>query len=182
LRPFSVSGMEIKVADIPVEGLKVELAVEAEEIGALDEDVKVIGPVKADFALKKIGDTVFLTGGIDATLELVCSRCGGVYQSGASSRLKLDLNPLESLSKEEEKELRAGDLEVEFYEDGVIDTTDFIREQLLLQVPMKPLCREQCLGLCQYCGQDKNLGECACEPPMGHPGLTGLKDLLKDKG
>lgn len=170
--------MEIKVADIPVEGLEVGLALETADIGALGEDISVVGPVKASFTLKKVGGTVFLAGDIAAALELVCSRCGSVFQFDASSGLKLDLNPLESVSREEEKELRAGDMEVEFYKDGMIDMTDFIREQLLLLVPMKPLCSEDCRGLCQFCGQDKNVGECSCEPPMGHPGLAGLKDLL----
>jgi uncharacterized protein len=182
LRPFSVMVMEIKVADIPVEGLKVELAEEAADFEDLGEDIRVIGPVKASLSLQKVGATVYLTGSVDSTLELVCSRCGVAFEFYASAELKLDLNPMETVSREDEKELQAGDLEVEFYKDGIIDLTDFVREQLLLLTPMKPLCREQCRGLCQYCGQDKNQGECACEPPIAHPGLAGLKDLLKDKG
>jgi uncharacterized protein len=174
--------MDIKVADIPVEGLNIELAEESPEFEALDEDIRVTGPVRARLSLKKVGVTVYLTGSIDATLELVCSRCGGSFKFPANAELKLDLNPVETVSREDEKELQAGDLEVEFYKDGIIGLTDFIREQLLLLVPMKPLCRVDCRGLCQYCGQDKNQGECDCEPPAGHPGLAGLKDLLKDKG
>ncbi len=96
----------------------------------------------------------------------------------AEAGLKLDMVPLESMPREEERELHADDLDVEFYKNGIINLKDFLREQILLQVPMKPLCSDDCRGLCQYCGQDLNIAQCSCAPPSGHPGLSGLKDLL----
>ena len=173
--------MEIKVADIPAEGLEIELLEAAEGIESLGADTRLSSSVKAGFALRKVGATVYLAGRFEAVLELACSRCGKAFLHDAASELKLDLNPLESAATEEERELQPGDLEVEFYKNGVIETAEFLREQLLLQVPMKPLCKDDCKGLCQYCGQDLNEGQCGCEPPAGHPGLAGLKDLLKDK-
>lgn len=171
--------MEIKVADIPEEGLKLELTYEASDFEGLGEEVRVSSPVTAVFSLKKIETTVYLAGGMEADAELSCSRCGKPFEVHMTAQFKLDMVPMESLSREEERELQAGDLEVEFYKNGVIDIKDFLREQVLLQVPMKPLCVEDCRGLCQYCGQDLNLAQCSCEPPAGHPGLSGLKDLLE---
>jgi uncharacterized protein len=171
--------MEIKVADIPEEGLKLDLAYEASDFEGLGEEVRVSSPVKAVFSLKKIETTVYLAGDMEADVELACSRCGKPFEVHMTAQLKLDMVPMESLSREEERELQAGDLEVEFYKNGIIDIKDFLREQILLQVPMKPLCVEDCRGLCQYCGQDLNLAQCSCEPPAGHPGLSGLKDLLE---
>jgi DUF177 domain-containing protein len=171
--------MEIRVADIPEEGLKLELAYEASDFEGLGDEVRVSSPVQAFFSLKKIETTVYLTGGMEADIELACSRCGKPFGVHMSAQFKLDLVPAESLPREEERELQAGDLEVEFYKNGIIDFKDFLREQVLLQVPMKPLCTEDCRGLCQYCGQDLNLAQCECEPPAGHPGLAGLKDLLE---
>ncbi len=171
--------MEIKVADIPEEGLKLDLTYEAADFEGLGEEVRVSSRVTAVFSLKKIETTVYLTGGMEADAELACSRCGKPFEVHLTAQFKLDMVPAESLSREEERELQAGDLEVEFYKNGVIDFKDFLREQVLLQVPMKPLCVEDCRGLCQYCGQDLNLAQCECEPPTGHPGLSGLKDLLE---
>jgi DUF177 domain-containing protein len=171
--------MDIKVADIPEEGLKLDLTYEAADFEGLGEEVRVSSKVKAFFSLKKIETTVYVTGGMEADIELACSRCGKPFGAPLSARFKLDMAPAESLPREEEKELHAGDLEVEFYKNGIIDLKDFLREQILLQVPMKPLCMEDCRGLCQYCGQDLNKTQCSCEPPAGHPGLAGLKDLLE---
>ncbi len=69
MRPFSVMVMEIKVADIPVEGLKVELAEEAADFEDLGEDIRVIGPVNASLSLQKVGATVYLTGSVDSTIS-----------------------------------------------------------------------------------------------------------------
>lgn len=173
--------MEIKVSDIPPEGITVELTEEAADFAGLGEDIKVLGPVRARFRLMKTGPTVYLSGEIEAGLELTCSRCGKPAPFKASTDIELDLNPAESVSGEEEKELSQEDLDVEFYKDDTVDLSWLLREQILLQAPMKPLCKEDCRGLCQFCGQDLNLAQCGCEAPAGHPGLAGLKDLLKDK-
>ncbi len=170
--------MEIKVIDIPVEGLNVELFEEAATFDGLGEDVKALSPVKAFLSLKKVGTTVYLSGNMETEIGLACSRCGKPFEVHAEAGLKLDMVPLESMPREEERELHADDLDVEFYKNGIINLKDFLREQILLQVPMKPLCSEDCRGLCQYCGQDLNIAPCACVPPSGHPGLSGLKDLL----
>lgn len=174
--------MEVKVADIQPEGMRVSLTEEPSGIGVLGEDIKVVRPVEAKFSLKKVGTTVYLEGEIGAEVELGCSRCGEKYRTTVKSAFEMDMNPIESAPAAEERELKAGDLEVEFFKDGIIDLLDVIREQILLQVPMKPLCREDCKGLCPFCGQDLNIEKCACEPPKGHPGFAGLKDFFKKDG
>lgn len=181
LRPFLGGTVEIKVSEIPAEGFKIEMAAEAAEFVGLGEEIGLLNPVTASLRVEKVGATVHIKGGIDTVVELSCSRCAKNYEYRVASRLDLDLNPLSGVS-EEEKELQAGDLDVEFYEDDIIDITNLLREQVLLQVPMKPLCSEDCLGLCPYCGQDMNEQTCGCKPPEGHPGFEALKDFLKDKG
>ena len=173
--------MDIKVSEIQPEGMTVEMTERPEDIGDLGLDIMPAGPAWGRFKAVRTGTTVYLSGEVTAKVELVCSRCGKTYVFDAGSRFELDINPFESMAAEEENELQSGELEVEFYKDDTIDLSGLMREQVLLQVPMKPLCREECLGLCQYCGKDLNEGQCGCEPPTGHPGLSGLKDLLKDK-
>ena len=173
--------MEIKVSEIPPEGQGIELVEEPAGIGPLGPDIELLAPVKASFSLKKTGPTVYMSGDMETAVGLECARCGRRYETKVKSSFILDMNPLTSIQDEEEKELRAADLEVEFYEDDAIDLTAFLREQILLQAPMKPLCSEDCKGLCQFCGQDLNVKDCGCQAPTGHPGLAALKDILKDK-
>jgi len=170
--------MVIKVADIPVEGLKVELSEDAEALGGLGDDIRPSGPVKGVFSLKLTGDTVFVSGKVSAAVELDCSRCGKAFIRQVKADLAVDLNPVEALAGEEEKELHAGDMEVGFYSGGEVDLTALLAEQIALNLPMKPLCSEGCQGVCQFCGQDLNEKKCGCTPPAGHPGFEGLKELL----
>ena len=173
--------MQIKVSDIPEEGLAVEFTEPAGALSGLGDDMTAASDASADFTLKKVGPTVFLKGTVKGTLDLTCSRCGRDYGYAVDAALSLDINSLDSLGDEEEKELRAGDMEVEFYTGDTLDLSGVLKEQLILQAPMKPLCSEGCLGLCQYCGQDLNIEKCACAPPIGHIGLAALGELLKDK-
>ncbi len=173
--------MEIKVSEIPEEGLRVLFTEDPERLSGLGDDVKALSPATAGFSLRKVGSTVFLTGDVACILELVCSRCGKPYPFAVKAALELDINPVEALAEGEETELTAGDLDVEFYLGDVVDLSGVLREQVILQAPMKPLCGEGCRGLCQFCGQDLNEARCACETPDDHVGLAALGDLIKKK-
>ncbi len=173
--------VEIKVSDIRPEGMAVELIEEAARFADLGEDMRVLGPVSARFRLNKTGVQVSIDGEMEAELELTCSRCGRPFTFDAGGPFSLELVPLGLLGPGEEGELHAGDMEVAFYGGDVIDLLALLREQMLLKAPMKPLCTEQCKGICQFCGQDLNERLCGCGAAPGHPGLAGLKDQLKDK-
>ena len=175
--------MEIRVSDIPEEGMKVELDPDPADFGTLDTDVALVEVGGASFCIEKVAatTTVRVSGKVDAAVELICSRCGKRFRQPASSRFDLELDPMEAMPGGDEAELRSGDLDVEFYRGGSFELNDLMREQILLQVPMKPLCRDDCKGLCQFCGIDKNEADCKCGPPTGHPGLAGLGGLLGGK-
>jgi uncharacterized protein len=63
-------------------------------------------------------------------------------------------------------------------EDGWLFLDRALREQILLSVPIRPLCRAACRGLCSQCGQDLNVAACDCEDQSIDPRLSALKDLL----
>jgi uncharacterized protein len=74
-------------------------------------------------------------------------------------------------------ELQEEDLSVAVFEDARIDIDELVREQLLLALPTRALCKEECQGLCPVCGANKNSGQCACETREIDPRWSGLKDL-----
>ena len=63
----------------------------------------------------------------------------------------------------------------------VMDLTGTLREWLVTDMPMKPLCRSDCLGLCQACGTNLNLGPCDCDVSGRDPRWEGLADLLSEQ-
>ncbi len=81
--------------------------------------------------------------------------------------------------RDEEGELKDEDLAVSFYQDDKIDVGLLIREQVYLALPMKPICRDDCQGLCSGCGTNLNSSSCNCAREAVDPGLASLKTLLK---
>jgi uncharacterized protein len=77
----------------------------------------------------------------------------------------------------EEKELRAEELDFVYYSDDLIDIDPLLAEQLLLQIPMKILCREDCKGLCPHCGVNMNADDCQCREKRVDVRLAVLNKL-----
>jgi len=88
--------------------------------------------------------------------------------------------PAAEAPDDDEIEVAEEDINTAFYRDGSIDLGEMIHEQLYLALPMKPLCREDCKGLCPLCGANWNTTTCTCEVRWEDPRLAGLKALLKD--
>src|SRR6266571_4377901 len=74
-------------------------------------------------------------------------------------------------------ELGADDLDVDFYVDDLLDLKRVVETETTLALPMKPLCREECRGLCPVCGGNRNLVPCACAERAPDPRLAALRDL-----
>ena len=79
---------------------------------------------------------------------------------------------------EGEIEVEDDDLTTAYYRDEQIDLGQLVVEQFLLAIPMKPLCRESCRGLCPECGTNLNMSTCSCVRAWSDPRLDGLKSLL----
>ena len=73
------------------------------------------------------------------------------------------------------------DLSVAYYRDGQIDLSQLMDEQFYLALPMKPLCREHCKGLCPSCGTNLNEAACDCQVRWEDPRLAGLKALMNNR-
>jgi uncharacterized protein len=85
--------------------------------------------------------------------------------------------PESQSSGEGEREVAEEDLDTSFYRDDQIDLNEVLREQFYLALPMKPLCREDCEGLCPKCGTNLNTGTCTCATQWEDPRLAPLRNL-----
>lgn len=175
--------MKILLDEIPEEGLSVDLSEEGDALGELAAgglDFEIKGPVKAHLDVNKADGNVLVRGFLDASLVLECSRCTAGYEFDIDT----DFHVFFVRGKEGagEKELHKSDLEVSYIDTPELDTDELLLAQLALEVPMKPLCREDCKGLCPKCGADLNEGDCGCErEERVDPRFAALKDF-KVKG
>jgi uncharacterized protein len=144
---------------------------------AADDQFRVVAPVTLAFDIQKNADQVQLTGRVQTTLELPCSRCLEPFDSPVDAAFDLRYQPQRTNAGESEREIAEDDLTTAFYENDEIDLGQLMREQFLLSVPMKPLCSGACSGLCPVCGANLNRGRCDCKRDWEDPRLAPLKAL-----
>jgi len=125
---------------------------------------------------KRVKETVFIEGTAATTVEAPCSRCLEPTRLPIASSFKYTYCPSTSLSQEE-VELRAEDLDYAYYEEDTIDLDNLIFEQIMLQIPIKPLCAETCKGLCPHCGINLNVASCGCQNERFDERLAALKQF-----
>jgi uncharacterized protein len=163
--------MKIVIADISDEGFVVDV----EEKLALEE--ASAGPVTGTLQVNKSDREVILIGKITSELDLQCSRCLKGFRRPLDIPINVVYHPVEEIT-EERRELKNDEMDMGFYKGEEIDLEELVREQVILNMQMKPLCDENCKGICPNCGADLNAGACGCETRKIDPRLEVLKKLL----
>ncbi|HXG88637.1 MAG TPA: DUF177 domain-containing protein [Vicinamibacterales bacterium] len=145
-------------------------------------DFQVVQPVELRLKVHKDKERYRLVGMLTTQLELTCSRCLESFRLPIDARFDVRYLPQTVLQgskgDEEEKEVEEDDLTDAFYRDETIDLGQLIDEQFYLALPMKPLCRTDCKGLCPHCGQNLNVESCDCQVRWEDPRLAALKALI----
>ncbi len=142
-----------------------------------ESDFSIVDPVSLAFDIFKDKEQFRLVGDVKTVLELPCSRCLEPFQHGVDSHFDLRYQPHAANTGEDEREIEEDDLSTAFYENDEIDLGQLMREQFYLALPMKPLCREDCRGLCPACGTNLNRGTCDCKRDWDDPRLAALREL-----
>ena len=139
--------MKINVKRIPIDGESLKGS-EPASIMELDEpDIRFESEVKYDVFAQVQGSALLVTGKILTPATLRCSRC-----------LKTFAQPVRVEQFVFHQELAGEDF---------VDLTANVREDIILELPQRALCRPDCLGLCRVCGKDLNEGACSCKPSSG---------------
>lgn len=125
---------------------------------------------------QKIKD-IRLNGDLSANLELTCARCLEPVVQSVSREFDLLYRPRGADAGREELSVTAAEAEVGYYQGEGLLLEEALREQVLLAVPLKAICREDCKGLCPHCGRNLNLEPCSCAEPVEDPRWSALKEI-----
>jgi uncharacterized protein len=151
-----------------------------EEVAQKDDVYRIVAPVRLEFEVNKDKDRFRLVGLAVTELELPCSRCLEPFRMPVNATFDIRYHPASEMSLDEEREVEEDDLETSYYRDDQIDLNELLREQFYLELPMKPLCTEDCKGLCVQCGTNLNTGTCDCSAGWNDPRLAPLRQLKKE--
>jgi uncharacterized protein len=138
----------------------------AEPVKVVDTEVRREVPVVVGTLLEWVSDGLLATGVAEGAWEAPCRRC----LKHAEGDLRVDFQELFEASPREGESYRLGH--------DSIDLEPLAREALTLELPLAPLCRQDCRGLCPTCGADLNLGDCDC-PPVGADPRWAALDVLR---
>lgn len=168
--------MIVRVSEIPEEGLAVE-GVETFPHPYADPSWRL---ESLHLRLHREGDDVLVTGGLGARIPQICARCLETFHVQVSPAVDARFVPAPS-GRAEEHELGADDLDTDVYRSDAIDLASLVETETTLALPMKPLCRDGCRGLCPVCGVNRNATACSCPGKGADPrwaALQGLADRL----
>lgn len=146
-----------------------------------DEAYAMAAPARLHIDVYKDGRRFRLAGHLETRLELPCSRCLEPFPWPIDVSFDLQYQPQSTNVGDGEHEVEEDDLSTAYYENEEIDLGQLIREQIYLALPMKPLCRDDCRGLCPVCGINLNRGTCTCTRSWEDSRLAALKTLKKDQ-
>jgi len=118
-----------------------------------------------------------LNGELATGIELACARCLEPVVQDVKRNFDLLYRPLGADAGREENAVSGTESEISYYEGEGLLLEDVLREQVVLAVPLKAICRQDCKGLCPQCGANLNVAQCSCAEPMEDPRWAALKDL-----
>ena len=163
--------MIIRVSELEEEGLRID---DVQSLAsALAEPTWRLESVALD--VQADGSEVFVRGRLAATVPQTCGRCLEVFPVRVDAPVDVRLVPKPATA--DSVELGADDLDVDFYENDELDLARLVENEATLALPMKPLCREDCRGLCPVCGANRNVAPCTCVTRPPDPRLAVLRDL-----
>jgi uncharacterized protein len=171
--------MLIEIDRIPRDGFKIERKFDFQSLELVEENAVFLEPVHADIGVKRMGDEIWIKGRIKTRLSFVCCRCLTPFDFPVDSKFDLVFLPEELHGLKDE--LDDEDLDQLFYMNHQIDIREVILEQLNLTFPFRPLCTENCEGICAVCGKVRRDAQCSCTVKNPDERLEKLDHLVKDK-
>jgi DUF177 domain-containing protein len=148
-----------------------------EELNPVDERIRLIEPAAVKGRVRLAGNEVFVNGHVDTRAQVDCDRCLQPVVLPVSADFALEYITGPEYEASAAAELTEAELSVSVFDGEAIDVDEIVKEQILLAVPTRTLCREECKGICPECGIDRNTGECKCVANDIDPRWAALKDL-----
>ena len=138
---------------------------------AVYSDVDFTEPITVTGNVKNMAGYMVLSADVKLTYHTMCARCAEPVDSTLEISFEKDIASSGDVSDDNDDYI--------IIEDKKVDLLPTVEEEIMLEMPSRTLCKEDCLGLCQKCGKNLNEGDCSCEKKEVDPRLAILKTLLQ---
>jgi uncharacterized protein len=170
----------VEIAKISEEGLAFAAEVTPEILSLPQEDaVTIQEPVKLGGLFTKVAQQVYFHGSLQGLVTVPCSRCLETVSSPFVTEVRAVFFPPAPAGAVAEEDKQGVTDELDLYEHNgmVLDLRPLVRDQVVLSFPIQPLCRDDCAGLCQVCGRNRNERPCTCQVEREDSPFVVLKEL-----
>ena len=173
--------MRLRIDDITAEAREVSFLQSEDEVnrrlaeGPVHE-CRAGGPIAVDLSFYRAGMELIFEGRLSAPMVAACARCAEDFKTPSARPFRFVLAPRAAADGADGR-LRSEDLEFSLYDGDEIDLAPLVTEQLILALPSRALCREDCRGLCPHCGANLNQNQCGCVAEAADPRLAVLRTL-----
>ena len=148
-----------------------------DDLNPVDERVKLSAPAAVSGKIRLAGNEVFVNGHVETRTQVECDRCLKPVEIPVEADFELEYITGAEYESTGVAELTEAEMSVSVFDGKAIDVDEIVKEQILLAVPTRMLCREDCKGICPECGIDRNTGECSCVTNDIDPRWAALKNL-----
>ena len=174
--------MKISLDEIPQSPKEIHFSERIEELNELyrrtqNRDFIFPPSLEVDLVYYRSDQDIFFSGNFHGLFKGCCSRCTEEYSFTLDKPFEFVLSPDPTQADRRAEELRQDDLGISYYSSEEIDLEPLIAEQVILALPTRPLCSDDCRGLCSQCGANLNNEACACDAERGDPRMAIFRSL-----
>ena len=148
-----------------------------EELNPIDERVNLAQAAEVEGTIRRTGQAVAVNGHVETRAQVECDRCLKPVQLPVSADFALEYITEADYESSSIAALSEEEMSVSVFDGESIDIDEMVKEQILLAVPARTLCRGDCKGICPECGIDLNTGQCNCAADAVDPRWAALKSL-----
>lgn len=173
--------MRIELDKLQADGLRFAHNYEPDEIVLDEEHARLTEAPQVEGSVRRKAAEYVVKGRVTARAEVDCDRCLNAVPVPVESDFEVTYVPQAEYAASARAELQDEDMRQSVYGGDEIDLDELVREQIMLNLPTRALCNEECKGLCPVCGADRNVEDCACEREGIDPRWAQLAALKKAK-
>lgn len=149
-----------------------------DDLNPVDERISLSEPATVSGKVRLAGNEVFVNGHVETRAQVECDRCLQPVEMPVNADFALEYITGSEYESSAVAELTEEEMSVAVFDGKALDVDEIVKEQIVLAVPTRMLCREDCKGICPECGTDRNTGDCNCATNDTDPRWAALKKLI----
>ncbi|MGF7185125.1 uncharacterized protein GGQ84_001211 [Desulfitispora alkaliphila] len=163
-----------KIKNTPGESIKADYDVQINELIDEGETINLSDNLKINLLAKNTGSEILVSGKIETALKMMCGRC----LTETDCPIDIDFEEI-FVHKSKAEYIDNSDDDIIFFEGNNIHLDQIVAKNIILNMPIRTFCDEECKGICPQCGINLNEEKCSCVQDNIDPRMEVLKKLLK---